>query len=180
MGCPGLDPGHHSPQGGGREHRVPRVSRHEQHLGAAVARAARNDRAVAVLFLDLDRLKEVNDSLGHSAGDELLRHVANCLSRAIRESDIVARQGGDEFLVLLPDLEHGDGTPPGSHDIALQMAEMIAARIQTFLEAPFMIGDSELRTSASIGISIYPLDATDGRDLIQNADAAMYRRKQER
>jgi diguanylate cyclase (GGDEF)-like protein/PAS domain S-box-containing protein len=152
----------------------------EQHLGAAVARADRNHRAVAVLFLDLDRLKEVNDSLGHSAGDELLRHVANCLSHAIRESDIVARQGGDEFLVLLPDLEYGDGTPPGSPNTALQMAEMIAARIETLLEAPVMIGDSELRTSASIGISVYPLDVTDGRDLIHNADAAMYRRKQGR
>ena len=152
----------------------------EQHLDAAVARAVRNDRAVAVLFMDLDQFKDVNDSLGHSAGDELLRHVATCLSSAIRESDIVARQGGDEFLVLLPDLEYGNGTPSGRHDKALHVAEMIAQRIQTFLEAPFMIGDCELRTAASIGISIYPLDATDGRFLIQNADAAMYRRKQGR
>jgi diguanylate cyclase (GGDEF)-like protein/PAS domain S-box-containing protein len=152
----------------------------EEHLEAAVARAVRNDRAVAVLFLDLDQFKEVNDSLGHSAGDELLRHVAKCLSSAIRESDIVARQGGDEFLVLLPDLEYGNGTKSGRHDKAVQLAEMIAQRIRTLLEAPFTIGDCELRTSASIGSSIYPLDATDGRTLIQNADAAMYRRKQGR
>jgi diguanylate cyclase (GGDEF)-like protein/PAS domain S-box-containing protein len=152
----------------------------EQHLEAAVARAVRADRAVAVLFLDLDQFKEVNDSLGHSAGDALLRHVANCLSSAVRDSDIVARQGGDEFLVLLPDVEYGNGTPRGKHDMALQVAEMIAQRIRTLLEAPLMIADRELRTSASIGISIYPFDATDGRFLIQSADAAMYRRKQGR
>ena len=81
---------------------------------------------------------------------------------------------------MLPDLEYGNGTPSGRHDKALQVAEMIAQRIQTFLAAPFQGRGRELRTSASIGISIYPLDATDGRSLIQKADAAVYRRKQGR
>jgi diguanylate cyclase (GGDEF)-like protein/PAS domain S-box-containing protein len=147
----------------------------EEHVDEALARARRSNGAVAVLYLDLDNLKLVNDRLGHAAGDELIAKAATRLTGVARETDLVARQGGDEFLILLPDLPFGlDDSFWG----AVQAAEEVANRIQDQLRVPFQLSDTELVASASIGGSIYPLDATDARTLLRNADAAMYRSKE--
>jgi diguanylate cyclase (GGDEF)-like protein/PAS domain S-box-containing protein len=138
-----------------------------EHLELALARARREGRSVAVLYLDLDDFKVVNDSLGHGAGDELLKLVAERLSRRRREADLLSRQGGDEFLLLLTDLE-GDPLPP-----AMAAAEgMLAA-----LAAPFRLGDTEFHVGGSIGVSLYPRDASDAETLLAHADAAMYEAK---
>ena len=138
-----------------------------EHLELALARAQREHRSVAVLFLDLDDFKVVNDSLGHGAGDELLKLVAERLSRRRRAADLLARQGGDEFLLLLADLE-GDPLPA-----AMAAAEgMLGA-----LAAPFRLGDNEFHVGASIGISLFPRDARDAQTLLAHADAAMYEAK---
>jgi diguanylate cyclase (GGDEF)-like protein/PAS domain S-box-containing protein len=149
----------------------------EELLDLALARARRHDLAVAVVYLDLDNFKLVNDSLGHAAGDDLLRHVASRLSEISRETDLVARLGGDEFLLLVADLERG---PSGGHegpDHALLVARSVATRVHECLRAPFVIAGTECYTSASIGVSVFPLDAEDGPILLKNADAAMYQSK---
>jgi diguanylate cyclase (GGDEF)-like protein/PAS domain S-box-containing protein len=147
----------------------------EEHVDEALARARRSNGAVAVLYLDLDNLKLVNDRLGHAAGDQLIAKAAARLTRVARETDLVARQGGDEFLILLADLPFGlDDSFWG----AVQAAEEVASRIQDQFRIPFQLSDAELVASASIGGSIYPLDATDARTLLRNADAAMYRSKE--
>jgi diguanylate cyclase (GGDEF)-like protein/PAS domain S-box-containing protein len=147
----------------------------EEHVDEALARARRSNGAVAVLYLDLDNLKVVNDRLGHAAGDQLIAKAAARLTRVARETDLVARQGGDEFLILLADLPFGlDDSFWG----AVQAAEEVAGRIQGQFRIPFHLSDAELVASASIGGSIYPLDATDARTLLRNADAAMYRSKE--
>jgi diguanylate cyclase (GGDEF)-like protein/PAS domain S-box-containing protein len=139
-------------------------------LDLAVARARRNNAAVAVLFLDLDEFKAVNDTLGHGAGDLVLREVGGRLREAVREVDTVARRGGDEFLVLLPDLEaEGDG--------AVEAALSVADRIHGALEQPFPVDEREFRLGASIGASVYPDLAGDVAELLRQADAAMYRSK---
>ena len=133
--------------------------------------------ASACLFLDLDNFKLVNDSLGHHAGDQLLIQLAERLRVCTRETDTVARLSGDEFLLLLADLERGAGALPGP-DAALLIAESVAARVREALEQPFDLGGSEFFVSASIGISLYPQDASDAESLLRNADAAMYRSKE--
>ena len=145
----------------------------------ALARARRNSLAIAVLYLDLDNFKMVNDSLGHGAGDDLLRQVADRLTASSRETDLVARLGGDEFLVLLGDLELGATSNAGSDPLenAQTAAETVATRIHEALKKPFVVADAELYISTSIGISIFPLDAEDARTLLKNADAAMYQSK---
>ncbi|MEX0832640.1 MAG: EAL domain-containing protein [Actinomycetota bacterium] len=150
----------------------------EEMLEPALARARRNDLAVAVLFMDLDGFKEVNDTLGHQAGDQLLSQVAERLREQTRDTDLVARQGGDEFLVLLPDLEPGPGGDfLDSSDSAVKVAELMADRIHKALRAPFGVEDNEIHTAASIGISVFPVDSVDARTLLKNADAAMYESK---
>ena len=148
----------------------------EETLDLAIHRANRNDHAVAVLFLDLDNFKLVNDSLGHHAGDLLLAELADRLRTCSRETDLVARQGGDEFLLLLADLEHGVDADTGE-DRAVQSAELVAGRIAELLDAPFDLGGAEFYARGSIGISLYPRDSLDGETLLKNADAAMYRAK---
>ena len=138
-----------------------------EHLQLAVSRASRERRSVAVLFLDLDDFKVVNDSLGHGAGDELLKLVAERLTRRRRAADLLARQGGDEFLLLLTDLD-GDPLPA-----ALAAAEAMLAA----LAAPFRLGDTEFHVGGSIGISLFPRDAPDAETLLAHADAAMYEAK---
>jgi diguanylate cyclase (GGDEF)-like protein/PAS domain S-box-containing protein len=134
-------------------------------LDQAMMRAHRTGSSVAMLYIDLDRFKHINDSLGHAVGDQLLKSVAYRLQSCVRSSDTVSRQGGDEFLVLLADVVQ-------PHDAAL-----CAEKIITALEAPHRIGGHDLRITASIGIATYPGDASDADTLLRNADFAMYQAK---
>ncbi|HXF72299.1 MAG TPA: EAL domain-containing protein [Actinomycetota bacterium] len=157
---------------------LPNRAMFEELLELALARARRHDLAVAVLLLDLDEFKLVNDSLGHEAGDELLRGVAERLREATRETDLVARQGGDEFLLLLADLETTARAPlPGDADGAMLIAESVAARIQEALREPFRVGGTEVYVTASIGITLFPHHGGDGAALLRLADAAMFQSK---
>jgi diguanylate cyclase (GGDEF)-like protein len=128
----------------------------------AVAAARRNGTRVALLFVDLDRFKAVNDLFGHAGGDALLRALSTRLQGAVRESDVVCRHSGDEFLVLLQ----------GSNE--LDAVAGTADRLLQLLEAPVMIGGREATVSASIGISVFPDDADDHETLVRHADTAMY------
>jgi diguanylate cyclase (GGDEF)-like protein/PAS domain S-box-containing protein len=149
----------------------------EELLGISIARARRHDLGVGVIFLDLDNFKLVNDSLGHAAGDKMLEQLAERLRECTRETDLVARQGGDEFLLLLSDLERGPaGSLPGT-DAAMLVAESVATRVHEALREPFDLGGTEFYASASLGISLFPQDARDASDLLRNADAAMYQSK---
>ena len=134
-------------------------------LMGAMAHAKRHGTRFALLFLDLDKFKEINDTLGHAVGDEALRRVARCLASSVRAVDTVSRYGGDEFVVLLAEVSQ-------SADALLVAEKMIA-----LLGAPSQIGEHVLRLSASIGISLYPDDGADALTLIERADAAMYRAK---
>jgi len=146
----------------------------EELLGLALARARRHRVAVAVLTADLDDFKLVNDSLGHEKGDELLRMCAERLREATRETDLVARQGGDEFLLLLSDIEAGG---PGGAGGAALVAEAVATRIQSAIQHPFDLGGTEVYVTTSIGIALFPHHAASAPELLKNADAAMYRSK---
>jgi len=138
----------------------------DDRLRQAVNLAQRRDARVAVMLIDLDDFKRVNDQLGHRAGDAVLREVAHRLAGCVRKADTLARQGGDEFVVVIPDLgQEAD-------------CQVVAEKILRVLEPAFSTDGSEFRIGASIGISIYPGDAGDGDALLRNADAAMYRAKQ--
>jgi diguanylate cyclase (GGDEF)-like protein/PAS domain S-box-containing protein len=145
-------------------------------LETALARARRRGHGVGILFLDLDNFKLVNDSLGHTAGDEVLVELAGRLSALSRETDLVARQSGDEFLLLLSDLDAGPGVMPGA-DPALIAAEAVAGRVHDVFREPFTPRGAEFYLTASVGISIFPRDADDAPTLLSNADVAMYRAK---
>src|SRR6185369_9662107 len=134
-------------------------------MSQAIALANRNRRYVGILFLDLDRFKVINDTLGHVAGDRLLKTVAERLSSSVRESDTVSRLGGDEFIVVLSSLAHDD-------DIT-----NAAEKILTVISGAIMIDNREIFTTASIGIAIFPNDGTDINILLKNADIAMYQAK---
>jgi diguanylate cyclase (GGDEF)-like protein len=136
-------------------------------LGQAISQARRYQRQLAVAFIDLDRFKQINDTLGHEAGDDLLKEVANRLKACVRDSDTVARLGGDEFVVLLPEL--GDE----------QYAAKVAQKIITSVAKPFILLGQECRVTASIGISSYPKDGPDEQALTKNADIAMYQAKED-
>ena len=138
----------------------------QERLGSALALSRRNGWRLAVFFVDLDRFKNVNDTLGHNVGDELLRLVAIRLKTCLRDSDTVGRLGGDEFALILPDLESTD------------MAALVAKKIVDVLEQPFHIRGHELFISASIGVTLFPEDAQDIETLVRNADTAMYRAKE--
>jgi diguanylate cyclase (GGDEF)-like protein/PAS domain S-box-containing protein len=139
----------------------------EQEIDLALARARRAGGAAALMFVDLDDFKEVNDRLGHAAGDRLLAGVSARLRGVLRDSDVLARQGGDEFLVLLGDLS----------DDPTAAAESVGGKLLGALEEPFVVAGTEVRTGASIGISLYPDDAADTEALLRHADVAMYRAK---
>ncbi len=141
-----------------------RVLLHDR-LGQAIAQARRNNWTVGVLFLDLDRFKLVNDTLGHTAGDRLLKQVAERLTRALRPSDTVGRLSGDEFAAILSDL----ATP--------QSAGLVAQKLIDLLKAPFDLDGNEVFVTASIGITLYPADGDSIETLIRDADAAMYSAK---
>ncbi len=136
-----------------------------QHLDKALAHAERHKSPMAVLFLDLDRFKNINDTFGHEAGDRVLRDTAARMQQSLREQDTMARVGGDEFLALVEDY----------HD-PRKLGE-IAQRLLNEAAAPFEIEDHEYRLSVSIGIATYPADGADTQALLKNADIAMYRAK---
>jgi diguanylate cyclase (GGDEF)-like protein/PAS domain S-box-containing protein len=151
---------------------LPNRALFEEMLEAALARARREDTGVAVLFLDLDNFKLVNDSLGHHAGDLLLAQLSDRLRTCTRDTDVVARQGGDEFLVLLADLDRAD-----EREAPRARAEVVADRIREALEAPFDLHGTMFYATGSMGISLFPHDAQDAETLMRNADAAMYKTK---
>jgi len=131
----------------------------------AIAAAKRRDTRVGVLFIDLDNFKQVNDSLGHAAGDAVLKLAARRLRGSLRKSDTVSRHGGEEFLVLLPEIAS-----------AVDAAD-VAGKLLAALSAPASIAGQRLDLSASVGVAIYPEDGEDASVLIERADAAMYRAK---
>ena len=141
-------------------------------LGQALISAARHGRAAGALFLDLDRFKVINDSLGHSAGDRLLKAVAERLQDGVREGDTVARLGGDEFVMILDDMAQ-------PQDAALVAQKILESFVQPFhVEIPEAGGAQEFFFTTSIGISLYPSDGEDVDTLLKNADTAMYRAKE--
>jgi diguanylate cyclase (GGDEF)-like protein len=146
--------------------RLPNRSFWTERVRAHVHTAARHGEQFAVLFLDLDQFKIVNDSLGHAIGDLLLTAVAARLQSVLREDDLLARQGGDEFVALLTRLRHAED------------AAVVANKMIEVLRAPFVVENHELSVSVSIGIALYPQDATDAGTLIKQADLAMYSAKE--
>jgi len=162
------------------QERIQRVAHHDSLTGLpnrllfndrlqqAISLAKRDSRQFALLYLDLDRFKQVNDSLGHTAGDELLQAVATRIRREVRESDTVARVGGDEFTVILSNIARREE------------AEIVARKIIAAVAAPFQLGSQQqsVEIGTSIGISIYPSDGQDADTLVNAADTAMYGAKQ--
>ncbi|MDP2031485.1 MAG: EAL domain-containing protein [Thiobacillus sp.] len=138
----------------------------QDRLGQAIELARRQGRRLAVMFMDLDQFKHINDSLGHAVGDQLLQSVAQRLVGGVRHSDTVSRQGGDEFVLLLPYIEHAE-------DAMLSAQKVLAA-----LAPSHHIDGHELHIGASIGISIFPDDGQDAETLIKHADIAMYQAKE--
>ena len=132
-----------------------------ERLGNALARAKRSDRRLGLIFIDIDRFKAVNDSMGHTAGDELLRVAAARISELCREQDTLARLGGDEFIMLVEDLEEAADLTP------------FALRIQCAFDTPFDIDERSLHLSCSLGMSVYPDDGEDSAELLKNADTAV-------
>jgi diguanylate cyclase (GGDEF)-like protein/PAS domain S-box-containing protein len=151
-------------------------SRFQEELEAAIARARRLDLAVGVIFMDLDNFKLVNDSLGHVAGDDLLVQLSARLMALTRETDMVARQSGDEFLLLLSDLASGPAILPGT-EAALLVVESVARRVHELFKEPFTLEGVDFTITASLGIGVFPRDAVDGKSLLSHADVAMYRSK---
>ena len=131
----------------------------------AIAISRRSGRQLALLFIDLDRFKTVNDRLGHAAGDDLLREVATRLSGCLREVDMIARHGGDEFVVLLEDIERQEEV------------EQVTARMREVLAEPLAIEGQEVNVTSSIGVALYPRDGEAASTLLRKADLAMYRAK---
>ncbi|MDR3584542.1 MAG: sensor domain-containing diguanylate cyclase [Desulfosporosinus sp.] len=140
----------------------------DEQLNLAIKYARRTKELLAVLFLDLDEFKLVNDNFGHSYGDELLRGVSERLQACIRKSDLLSRFGGDEFIIVLSQIK------------TKQDVKIIAEKVISAFEQPFEIYDQIVFITLSIGISVYPSDTLDAKDLIKNADLAMYRSKKSR
>ncbi len=146
---------------------LPNRSMFHQRVGHALAQARRNKRALSILFIDLDRFKNINDTLGHDAGDRVLKEIADRLRACLRESDTVGRLGGDEFVVLTEELAQP------------ALVAAVAQKILASVASPIALGTQEVHITASIGISTYPGDSEDMQGLMKNADIAMYRAKEQ-
>src|SRR5690606_22559365 len=138
-----------------------------ERLRQTLAQARRMGAVTAVMFMDVDRFKNINDTLGHDVGDQLLREVSERLAASVRESDTVGRLGGDEFAIVLANLSSRED------------AGRVAKKIMQKFHRPFRLSGSEIFVTSSIGITIYPDDATEQDALLRNADAAMYRAKEQ-
>jgi len=134
-------------------------------LNLEMAHANRNQQKLAVMLLDLDDFKDVNDTLGHSVGDQLLQAVAQRLRSLLRQSDTVARMGGDEFMLILPEIAEEEG------------ATKVATKVLAAFRKPFVFDGHEIRITTSMGIALYPDDGEDSDTLMKNVDIAMYRAK---
>jgi diguanylate cyclase (GGDEF)-like protein len=145
---------------------LPNRASFAERMQEALRRAKRTQQGVGLLFLDVDQFKCINDSLGHSVGDNLLQQTAKRLQARVRETDMVFRMGGDEFTVILENLREPED------------AALVATRIIELMSQPIKLHEHELTTTVSIGIAICPRDATDAETLVQHADAAMYRAKE--
>jgi len=139
-------------------------------LEQAIARAQRNDSSVGVLFVDLDRFKLVNDSLGHAIGDRLLQKVAELLLQCVRDVDTVVRFGGDEFVLIIPDISHRDDAATGLGAIARKILDISGKELA--------LGEHMVQAETSIGIALYPRDGETPDELVKHADAAMYHAKE--
>ncbi len=139
----------------------------QSYMHSVFSRARRHKKRVALLFLDLDHFKDINDTLGHDTGDEVLKKTASRISSMLRESDIAARSGGDEFTVFLENLDEST------------QAEVVARKLVGVFQQPFKVKDQDIYTSVSIGISIYPDDGSTHEQLMQCADMAMYQAKED-
>jgi diguanylate cyclase (GGDEF)-like protein len=146
---------------------LPNRSLFNKLLSQAISQAQRSNKQLAVAFIDLDRFKQINDTLGHEAGDQLLKEVATRLKSCLRDSDIVARLGGDEFVVLLTELTEE------------KYAATVAQKILTSIAKPFILIGQDFRVTASIGISTYPVDGADVQTMTKTADIAMYQAKED-
>jgi diguanylate cyclase (GGDEF)-like protein len=144
---------------------LPNRALFDDRMSVALAAARRDDSQLALLFIDLDRFKPINDHLGHAAGDRVLKGVAERIRHNIRESDTAARIGGDEFVVLLRSVQSRED------------AERVAQKIGEAIDQPFVLEGRSLTVSASIGLAVYPEDGPDAAALSRHADAAMYRAK---
>jgi diguanylate cyclase (GGDEF)-like protein len=145
---------------------LPNRSLLHDRLKLAIAQASRDHQLIGVLFLDLDRFKSINDTLGHRAGDKMLKTVAKRLAACVRESDTLARLGGDEFVAILVGVNTADGIIT------------VAKKILALISEPIYIDDQEIYTSGSIGIAVYPMDGDDSHTLLKHADLAMYQAKE--
>ncbi|WP_261874198.1 putative bifunctional diguanylate cyclase/phosphodiesterase [Vibrio rarus] len=139
----------------------------DEKLRHALLQAQRSNKNVLVIFIDLDNFKQINDTLGHLAGDQLLKQTAQRLRDSVRKTDVVARIGGDEFLLVIPELS------------SIEEAQSLASKLLVTFEDPFLLDKSEFFVSSSIGMSIYPQDGQTAEDLMAHADIAMYRVKKE-
>ncbi len=145
---------------------LPNRAHLDDHIKYTLSLAKRSNETLAVMFLDLDHFKDINDTLGHNIGDKLLIESATRMQSGLREEDTVARLGGDEFIILLPNLQ-------------INGADKVAQKLLEVMKQPFQIEHHELSLTASIGIALYPTDGSDFETLYKNADIAMYRAKQE-
>ena len=137
-----------------------------EHLNHAINLASRSDKALAIIFLDLDSFKMINDTMGHAAGDRLLQEVAGRLADTLRKSDIISRIGGDEFIALIENLDERDAV------------KSVTEKILASFHEPFMINGQHFFLTTSIGVSLYPADGLDAETIIKNADIAMYKAKE--
>lgn len=145
---------------------LPNRSLLNDRLDKALTHAQRNGRELALMILDLDRFKSVNDTLGHAVGDRLLQAVADRLGNLLRSEDTVARLGGDEFAILLPEICHAED------------AAQVARKILRDVRKPFTLGHRQLHVTASVGIAVHPRDSDEPETLMRKADMALYRAKE--